>query len=82
MSNDAAFFRRQASTQRDAAADATLSNVRERCERAAASWDAMAVRAERTDKLRADRQPIARTESDAPATGALASEAGPIVSAE
>ena len=57
MSNDAAFFRRQAITQREAASAATLDNVRERCERAAASWDAMAVRAERTDKLRADRLP-------------------------
>jgi len=59
MSNDAAFFRRQASTQRVDASAATLDNVRERCERAAASWDAMATRAERTDKLRADRLPVA-----------------------
>jgi hypothetical protein len=57
MSNDAAFFRRQADTQRVEASAATLDNVRERCERAAASWDAMALRAERTDKLRADRLP-------------------------
>lgn len=82
MSNDAAFFRQQASTQRDAASDATLSNVRERCERAAASWDAMALRAERTDKLRADRQPIARSKADAPEMEALSSDAGPIVAAE
>ncbi|WP_019517702.1 hypothetical protein [Sphingomonas sp. Mn802worker] len=85
MSNDAAFFRRQASTQRDAASDATLSNVRERCERAAASWDAMAARAERTDKLRADRQPIAAPDVEAskgePAASDL-TKAGPIVSAE
>ncbi len=65
MSNDAAFFRRQASTQRDAASAATLDNVRERCERAASSWDAMAIRAERTDKLRADRAPAATPIIDA-----------------
>ncbi len=59
MSNDAAFFRRQASTQRLEASAATLDNVRQRCERAAASWDAMATRAERTDTLRAERLPAA-----------------------
>ncbi len=47
MSRDAIFFRNQAEIERNNAADATLQNVRDRCERAAASWDAMAVRAER-----------------------------------
>ncbi len=49
MSYDANFCRNQAATQRSDAATATLQNVRERCERAAASWDAMAIRAERVD---------------------------------
>ncbi|RDE05764.1 hypothetical protein [Sphingomonas aracearum] len=49
MSRDAVFFRSQALVERNNAAQATLQNVRERCERASASWDAMAVRAERAD---------------------------------
>ena len=53
MSRDAIFFRNQAELERSNAADATLQNVRERCERAAASWDAMAVRAERAELGRA-----------------------------
>lgn len=55
MSNDAAFCRRQAMIQRGAADVATLDNVRERSERAAASWEAMAARAERTEGLRVKR---------------------------
>ena len=54
MSNDAAFCRRQAMIQRGVADAATLDNVRLQSERAAASWDAMASRAERTERLRAD----------------------------
>ncbi|APX64511.1 hypothetical protein V3I01_15115 [Sphingomonas sp. gentR] len=53
MSRDAIFFRNQAEIERNNAADATLQNVRDRCERAAASWDAMAVRAERAELGRA-----------------------------
>lgn len=56
MSNDALFCRDQAIQQRAHAADAVLTNVRERCERAASTWEAMAARAERTEKLRAQRQ--------------------------
>ncbi|MFN3433397.1 MAG: hypothetical protein ACK4ZY_03280 [Sphingomonas sp.] len=55
MSNTATFCREQATIQRTAAAEATLENVRRQCDRAADSWDAMAVRAERTEKLRAAR---------------------------
>jgi hypothetical protein len=62
MSNESEHCRRQAETQRSAAAEATLANVRERCERAALSWDAMAVRAERTERLRTER---ARATGDA-----------------
>lgn len=56
MSNTATFCREQATLQRTASAQATLANVRQQCDRAAASWDAMAIRAERTEKLRADRE--------------------------
>ena len=56
VSNDATFFRQQAVIQRNVASEATLENVRVQSERAAASWDVMASRAERTEKLRADRQ--------------------------
>ncbi|MCP3735465.1 hypothetical protein M9979_11350 [Sphingomonas sp. RP10(2022)] len=56
MSNDATFFRQQALIQRTAASQATLENVRVQSERAAASWEVMASRAERTEKLRSDRQ--------------------------
>lgn len=64
MSNDSAFCRRQADIQRDIADAATLDNVRVQSQRAAASWEAMAVRAERTERLRADR--IARTADPLP----------------
>lgn len=52
MANDAAFYRDRAELERANAQTTNLSNVRERCERAAASWDAMAVRAERVAKDR------------------------------
>jgi hypothetical protein len=56
MSNESEHCRRQAATQRSAAAEATLANVRERCERAAVTWEAMAVRAERTERMRSERE--------------------------
>lgn len=57
MSRDADFFRSQAAIQRSNAEEATLQNVRERCERASASWDAMAVRAERAEASRQGAKP-------------------------
>lgn len=60
MSDNALFYRKQADTERANAAGAVLVNVRERCERAAASWEAMASRAERTDTLRREREAAAR----------------------
>lgn len=51
-SRGAAFYRRQAAEQRVAASEAVLDNVRDRCTRAAASWDAMAARAELTERRR------------------------------
>jgi hypothetical protein len=55
MSRDAQFFREQAELQRAAASEATLDNVRERCERAAVSWEAMATRSEATERRRVER---------------------------
>ncbi|HTG38975.1 hypothetical protein [Sphingomonas sp.] len=54
MANNATFYRDRATLERQNAADSTLENVRVRCERAAASWDAMAVRAERVERDRAN----------------------------
>lgn len=45
------YITRAAEARRDAAA-ATLANVRERCLRAADAWDAMADRAERSERHR------------------------------
>ena len=56
MSNDSTFFRSRAVAERAIATDANLDNVRDRAERAARSWDAMADRAERTDVLRRERE--------------------------
>jgi hypothetical protein len=60
MSDNALFYRKQAETERANADAAVLSNVRERCERAATSWEAMAARAERTDTLRRQREAASR----------------------
>ena len=56
MADTAAFYRERATIERANADLATLDNVRERCDRAANSWNAMAVRAERTQTLRATRE--------------------------
>lgn len=48
MADDVAIYRARAETERLNAESTTLPNVRERCERAAASWTGMADRAERT----------------------------------
>jgi hypothetical protein len=60
MSGDAEFFRKQANLERANAANATLDNVRDRCDRAASSWEAMAVRAERTQTMRQEREAAPR----------------------
>ena len=67
MTDNALFYRRQAETERLNAAEAVLSNVRERCERAAIASQELAARAERTDTLRRQREAGAR-----PATGEIA----------
>ena len=65
MSDNALFYRKQADTERANADAAVLANVRERCERAASSWEAMASRAERTDTLRRQRESAVRSVSEA-----------------
>ena len=45
----------RAEQARAEADEATLENVRERCLRAEAAWSEMAMRAERTEKMRADQ---------------------------
>jgi hypothetical protein len=49
------FYRTQATKSAAEAAAATLENVRERCLRAAAAWETMAERIERTETMRAGR---------------------------
>ncbi len=53
MSSQHDFYATRAAQSRDEADTAVLDNVRERCLRAAAAWEDMAARAERTDKARA-----------------------------
>ncbi len=56
MSTSHEFYLTRASeAERDAAA-ASLANVRERCLRAASAWQAMADRAARTDRQRAETE--------------------------
>jgi hypothetical protein len=52
MTDRETYLARAAEARADADA-AKLDNVRERCMRSAEAWNAMAVRAERTEKMRA-----------------------------
>lgn len=56
MSDDAAFYRNRATVERSNSEAATLQNVKDRCDRAASTWEQMAVRAERTQIMRAQRE--------------------------
>ena len=56
MSTHHEFYLERAAAARRDAEDATLSNVRERCLRAAAAWDEMAARAARTERMRAETE--------------------------
>ena len=56
MADNPEFYRARAAEQHAAADEATLENVRVRCARAAAAWDAMADRAERTETMRHARE--------------------------
>jgi hypothetical protein len=50
---DREIYLARAAEAREAAAEATLDNVRERCLRSEEAWMLMADRAERTEKMRA-----------------------------
>lgn len=56
MSSTEDFYRARAVESQEQADAAPLANVRDRCLRSAAAWEAMASRARRTDKLRAETE--------------------------
>jgi hypothetical protein len=56
MSTHEDFYRTRAAEAHAEAAAAPLANVRERNLRAAAAWEAMADRAHRTDRQRAEQE--------------------------
>ncbi|SMF61374.1 hypothetical protein [Allosphingosinicella indica] len=56
MSSTEDFYRARAVESQAQADAAALDNVRDRCLRSAAAWEAMASRAARTDKLRAETE--------------------------
>ena len=56
MSAQSEFYNARAADARADADAATLDNVRDRCLRAAAAWDAMAARAHRGDAMRARQE--------------------------
>lgn len=49
-----AFFRARAAEAHADAEAATLDHVRERCQRSEAAWSALAAKAERSERLRAE----------------------------
>ena len=75
MSATLDFYRLRADEARRAAEAATLANVRERHLGAAAAWDAMADRAARTDRGRAENE--ARKAAAAEQAAAVESPARP-----
>lgn len=56
MADDATMFRARAAAEFANAEGASLSNVRDRCERAARAWETMADRAERVAVQRNERE--------------------------
>ena len=56
MADDVTLFRTRAAAEQANADSATLTNVRERCERAAKAWTEMADRAERVTTQRQVRE--------------------------
>lgn len=67
-------YRNEAARQRSAAEASPLQNVRERCERAAQAWDALAVRSERADatRIRAAAERLMADTSENPDRGLAA----------
>jgi DNA-binding transcriptional regulator YdaS (Cro superfamily) len=76
MSTQHDFYVARAAEARADAERATLHNVRERCLRAAAAWDAMAARAHRGDTFRAkqEAEKAALREAEALAATPVAAE--------
>jgi len=60
--SDLNFYRTRCNEMRDAAAAATLANVRERCERAAEAFEKLAEQAERGEVTRA-KEKLRRAEA-------------------
>lgn len=58
MSAQHDFYAARAADARAEAERAALANVRDRCLRAAAAWDNMAQRAQRTETFRAEHQAV------------------------
>lgn len=56
MADNPAFFLARAAEERANADAAVLDNVRERCDRAARAWEAMADRSHRTAVARSERE--------------------------
>lgn len=56
MSTHYQFYRERAAEARRDAGQTSLDNVRDRCLRAAAAWEQMAARVERTDRMRAEAE--------------------------
>jgi hypothetical protein len=61
--NTLLFYRARAEEMRSAAAEATLSHVRERCERSEAAWTQLADRAEATEHRRSQAELLKATAS-------------------
>ncbi|MDQ2879585.1 MAG: hypothetical protein M3R41_10995 [Pseudomonadota bacterium] len=56
MADSPHFYRLRAAEERANADAAVLDNVRDRCDRAARAWEAMAERHDRTLQMRLDRE--------------------------
>ena len=67
MTNQHEFYRERADEARRDAESASLHNVRERCLRAATAWEAMASRAQRTARNRAETEARKAAEATAQA---------------
>jgi hypothetical protein len=53
---DLGFYLARAAQARDEAEAATLEHVRERCRRSEAAWNALAARADRTSRMKAEEE--------------------------
>ena len=67
MADTPQFYRARAEEQRTLSGAATLDNVRDRCDRAASAWETMALRAERAQVMRTEREAAASARAGATA---------------